>query len=89
MARQLIETMEIDWAPETYRDEFRDDLLALVKKRAKEGEDAEVAEAPEAPEPTRIIDLVAALKRSIEEGPKAESTRSPKARSGRVRRKSA
>ena len=82
MAKSLIESMETTWEPEKYRDEYRDDLLELVKRRSKKGEEEEVAEPAEAPKETKIIDLMAALKQSIEEGKRS----APKRRSGRARK---
>ena len=63
MARKLVAEMEIEWTPSEYRDEYRDDLLKLVKQRAKGAKP--VQEPPEAPRETRVIDLMEALRRSV------------------------
>jgi len=63
MARKLVEEMAIDWKPGEYRDEYRDDLLKLAKRRARGAKPEHVA--PEAAEP-KVIDLMEALKRSVD-----------------------
>jgi DNA end-binding protein Ku len=93
MAKELIASMATEWDPEQYHDEYRDDLLALVKRRAKEGSGREVRE--EEPEPedrsdTKVIDLVAALKQSLEEGRVAAAPKPSRTKPARKRvRKSA
>jgi len=37
MAEALVSGMVDEWKPDRYRDEYRDDLLALIEERAKEG----------------------------------------------------
>ncbi len=64
MAEQLIDSLTRRFDPGAYRDEYREQLLALIERKA-EGKD--VLAAPEAaePEPTRAPDLMAALEQSI------------------------
>lgn len=64
MAEQLIESLTRSFDPAAYRDEYREELLALIERKA-EGKD--VLAAPEAaePEPTKAPDLMAALEQSI------------------------
>ncbi len=64
MAEQLIESLTTDFDPAAYRDEYREQLLALIERKA-EGKD--VLEAPEAeePQPTAAPDLMSALEQSI------------------------
>jgi len=64
MAKQLIAGMAMTWRPAAYRDEYRADLLKLIKRRAR-GAKAAAEAMPEAPEETRVIDLMAALKKSL------------------------
>jgi DNA end-binding protein Ku len=63
MARQLVEMMASDWAPEQFRDTYREDLLKLVEERAA-GSAGTVA-AADADEAPRVLDLVSALKGSL------------------------
>lgn len=64
MAEQLIDSLTRSFDPTAYRDEYREQLLALIERKA-EGKD--VLAAPEAaePEPTKAPDLMAALEQSI------------------------
>lgn len=64
MAEQLIESLTTEFDPDAYRDEYREQLLALIERKA-EGKD--VLEAPEVeePRPTKAPDLMAALEESI------------------------
>ncbi|HKT83508.1 MAG TPA: Ku protein [Solirubrobacterales bacterium] len=64
MAEQLIESLTRSFDPNAYHDEYREQLLALIERKA-EGKD--VLAAPEAaePEPTKAPDLMAALEQSI------------------------
>ncbi|HET7177957.1 MAG TPA: Ku protein [Solirubrobacterales bacterium] len=64
MAERLIESLSRDFDPAAYRDEYREDLLALIERKA-EGKEVLTAPAPEAPAPTRAPDLMAALEESI------------------------
>jgi DNA end-binding protein Ku len=62
MAQQLIDSLSSDWAPDKYRDEYREKVLELIERKA-EGE--EIAIQPEAPKPTKVPDLMAALEASL------------------------
>lgn len=71
MALQLVEEMSEPFAPKKYKDTYRDDLMARVKKKVKAG-DTEVVEEPEgSAEPRQsaeVIDMVALLKKSLGKG---------------------
>jgi DNA end-binding protein Ku len=63
MAKQLIQSLTSDFKPGTYRDEYREELLDLLERKAA-GKD--VVSAPsEEPEPTKAPDLMAALEESL------------------------
>ncbi len=62
MAQQLIDSLSSDFAPEKYRDEYREKVLELVERKAS-GE--EIAVQPEAPQPKKVPDLMAALEASL------------------------
>ena len=63
MAKQLIESLTSDFKPNSYRDEYREELLDLLERKA-EGKD--VVSAPtEEPKPTKAPDLMAALEESL------------------------
>ena len=63
MAEQLIASLSTEFKPEAYRDEYREQLLALIERKA-EGKEIVAPEA-EAPKATKAPDLMAALEESI------------------------
>jgi DNA end-binding protein Ku len=63
MAEKLIESLTRDFDPTIYRDEYREELLAMIERKA-EGKDIVAAPAEER-EPTKAPDLMAALEESI------------------------
>lgn len=65
LADQLMTTIAASWQPDTYRDTYHDDLLALIERKAA-GETITVAEKVE-PGPAQVIDIAELLKRSVEE----------------------
>lgn len=62
MARQLVTSLAGQFDPEKYRDEYRDEVLALIDRKAA-GEDIVAPAAPE--EPAKVLDLMAALEASL------------------------
>jgi DNA end-binding protein Ku len=69
MARQLIASMATDWRPNEYRDEYRDTLLAWIRKKAEAG-GALPTPAPEEDEAGtggEVIDMMDLLRRSVQE----------------------
>jgi DNA end-binding protein Ku len=63
MAEQLIDSLSTEFEPNQYRDEYREQLLALIEQKA-EGKEIVASEA-EAPKETKAPDLMAALEQSI------------------------
>lgn len=63
MAEQLIDSLSTEFEPNQYRDEHREQLLALIEQKA-EGKEIVAPEA-EAPKETKAPDLMAALEQSI------------------------
>ena len=84
MAEQLIESLSADFDPGAYRDEYREQLLGLIERKA-EGKEIVASEA-EAPQATKAPDLMAALEQSIaavkDKGakPKKAAAKKPKAK---------
>jgi DNA end-binding protein Ku len=76
MAKQLVSSLTATFDPEKYHDEYREELLALIEKKAA-GE--EIVAAPEAEEPAKVLDLMAALEASLERAgaKQAKSERAP------------
>jgi len=63
MAEQLIDSLTRRFDPTAYRDEYREQLLAMIERKAA-GEEV-VAAPSEQREPTKAPDLMAALEQSI------------------------
>jgi DNA end-binding protein Ku len=64
--------MSEEWKPEQYHDTYKDDVLALVKKKVKAGQTKTITAAePEAKEPksSNVVDLVALLQSSLGKRP--------------------
>ena len=69
MALRLIDDLSESWQPEKFKDTYRDDLLARIREKVREGETEEITEpAKGEKEPARaeVIDLMALLKKSVE-----------------------
>jgi DNA end-binding protein Ku len=64
IAKQLVESLAGPFEPEKYHDEHREQVLALIERKAA-GEEVVVQEAPEE-EPAEVPDLMAALQASLE-----------------------
>jgi DNA end-binding protein Ku len=64
MAEQLIDSLTTEFDPGAYRDEYREDLLSLIERKA-EGKDVLTAPEAEEPKPTAAPDLMSALEESI------------------------
>ena len=68
MALSLVEGMSEEWNPEQYHDTYRDDVMALVRKKVKAGQTKTIT-APEAEERPaasgNVVDLVALLQNSL------------------------
>jgi len=64
IAKQLVESLAGPFEPEKYHDEYREQVLALIERKAA-GEEVVVQEAPEE-EPAEVPDLMAALQASLD-----------------------
>jgi DNA end-binding protein Ku len=65
IAKQLVDSLAGPFEPDRYRDTYRDEVLALVERKAA-GEEIAVQEAPEAA-PAEAPDLMSALQASLEQ----------------------
>ncbi len=86
MAEQLIASLSTEFDPSAYRDEYREQLLALIERKA-EGEEIVAPEAEE-PQATKAPDLMAALEESIaavkERGASGGKAKAPKAKASKA-----
>jgi len=78
MAEQLIESLSTEFDPSAYRDEYREQLMALIERKA-EGKEIVASEA-EAPKATKAPDLMAALEESIAAVKGKPATKKPAAK---------
>lgn len=87
MATQLVKDMTEAWKPEQYKDQFHDDILALVKKKVAAGKTEEVLEPEKAEdvEPSNVIDLTELLKKSLGAHKGGGARRKPAARARTAR----
>ena len=70
MAESLVESLSATFEPEKYRDEYREQVLDLIKIKASGAE----LTAPEAPtEKPKVVDLMAALEASVQAAKDARS----------------
>jgi DNA end-binding protein Ku len=68
MAERLVAEMTEDWDPEQYHDEYRDELLAFIRKRSRAGQltsAPEIEEKPATRKRADIIDIAELLKQSL------------------------
>jgi DNA end-binding protein Ku len=88
MAEQLIESLSTDFDPSAYHDEYREQLLALIEKKA-EGKEI-VASETETPKATKAPDLMAALEESIAavQGKKSDGGAKAKSKTAKSKAKS-
>jgi DNA end-binding protein Ku len=69
MALRLIDDMSEKWQPGKFKDTYRDELLARIREKVKQGETEEITQPEKGEkEPARaeVIDLMALLKKSVE-----------------------
>jgi DNA end-binding protein Ku len=67
MADSLIEKMTGKWGPETYKDEYREALMAVINEKIAAGGKGVSGKKPRAVRATNVVDLVDVLRRSLEE----------------------
>ena len=78
MAEALIDSLSTDFDPGSYRDEYREQLLSLIERKA-EGKEI-VASESEEPQATKAPDLMAALEESIAAVKDRKGTKKPAAK---------
>ncbi len=94
MAASLIESMATPWQPESYEDEFRKRLQAIIRKRLKaKGATTRIIDE-QAPEPedatTNVVDFMSLLQKSLDENkrtPARKRAPAKKAKAAKVAKK--
>ncbi|MES2537973.1 MAG: Ku protein [Pseudomonadota bacterium] len=88
MAMALVKGMTEKWNPQQYHDTYREDVLALVKKKIKAKQTRTItAPEPEKAEPksAKIIDLMALLRQSVSEKGERGASKDEPAKKSRPR----
>jgi DNA end-binding protein Ku len=80
LAQQLIQSLATSWEPQKYRDEYQENLRAMIAAKLKGQEVTEVAQPHMAP----VIDLMEALKKSLADKKAAAPAAAPSAPAGPV-----
>jgi DNA end-binding protein Ku len=75
MAKTLIENLAAEWDPERYHDQYRNELLDLLQKKAE----GEPLPEPSAEEGGEVVDLMEALRQSVEATKRTRKKRTRKA----------
>ena len=66
MAEVLVEGLADTWDPKQFRDDFHDDLVAVIEEKARTGQVTTKHAVAEADGGAEVIDIMALLKRSID-----------------------
>jgi DNA end-binding protein Ku len=76
MAEQLVAALDAPWQPKQYRDEYRDDLLAFIERKAKSGDKpVRSVRREKSGESAEAVDIMELLKQSVGEAHKRGGTR--------------
>jgi DNA end-binding protein Ku len=82
MAKALVNSLAAEWDPAKYTDEYRENLLRIIKGKVK-GKKVDLEPASE-PRQAQVVDLMERLRRSLEQG--GGKTRPAKTRAGTAKR---
>jgi DNA end-binding protein Ku len=79
MAKQLIDSMTSEWAPDDYQDEFRERLSEIIKKRMKQAGATTKLEEPEPHEDatTNVVDFMSLLQKSLQTNKRTPAKKTP------------
>ncbi len=74
IAEELIHAMTGKWEPAQYHDDFRDKVMAWIRKKIKTGKTEVIAEQEEPPVSSKVIDFMKLLKQSVQQKGKVNKT---------------
>ncbi len=85
MAKMLIDNLASEWAPSKYTDEYRENLMKLIRARIK-GEKPKLPSAEPPPE-GKVVDLMERLRQSLAQNqkPAARGAHARRARAGQTK----
>ena len=87
MAKALVNSLDAEWDPAKYTDEYRENLMRIIKAKMK-GKEAKLEPTAE-PRQAEVVDLMERLRRSLEQSggkPRAAKTRAGTAKRGPKKR---
>jgi DNA end-binding protein Ku len=84
MAKALINTLAAEWTPEKYADDYRDNLMRIIKAKAK-GKTVRLPEGEGAPAPTKVVDLMERLRQSLDAAKRQPGGTKTRARASKPR----
>ena len=64
MAKKLVESLADEWQPDKYKDDYRANLMRIIKAKM-EGKEPDL-EAEEEPRDAEVVDLMERLRQSLE-----------------------
>jgi DNA end-binding protein Ku len=79
LAEQLVAALDEPWAPEQFRDEYRDDLMELIEKKAKTGRTPVNRGGATRQQGGEVVDMMELLKKSVGEAKGRKDKRRRKA----------
>ena len=83
MAKALVNSLAADWDPAKYTDEYRENLLRIIKGKVK-GKKVDLEPVSE-PRQAEVVDLMERLRRSLEQGGGAKGQKSAAKTKARAR----
>ncbi len=75
MARKLIKTMEGEWSPEDFQDNYYKEVMALIDKKVKGKQTHEAKTAPKEEVDDNVKDIMPLLRKSLEESKNSHKKR--------------
>jgi DNA end-binding protein Ku len=85
MARTLVENLAAEWDPEKYTDQYRENLLKIIRAKLKGREAA--LESPSEPRTANVVDLMERLRQSLAQSGAKPSARKPAAKKAGSRKR--
>ena len=87
MARTLVSAFEAEWDPSKYQDEYRNNLMKIIKAKLK-GRAPRLEAEPE-PQQAEVVDLMERLRQSLETAGSRKKGRAAKAARPKARKSAA
>jgi len=79
LAKMLVENLASEWEPQKYKDDYRENLMRIIRAKMK-GREAKLV-MDERPHDSNVIDLMERLRQSLDQGGRGRARKSARARS--------